>query len=136
MTLESVNDLVGYPERWPLPLFEGTVMEIKPVSFDGGFSGLLMVKRVAPNLQTGLTGRRDLAPDLGGPSGATTSEVLAAYNACPFHLPKRAVEEVTVRDRWPFRLGGQLGFDGFACEPLRDGTQHLGALIICKDFNG
>ena len=107
MTLESVNDLVGYSEGWLLTLFDGAVMEIKPVSLDGGFRALHVVERVASNLQSGLTGRGDLVPDLGGRSGSTTSKVLARDDSRPLQFLESSVEEVAVGDRWPFLLGGE-----------------------------
>jgi hypothetical protein len=35
LALESVNYLIGYSERWSLPLLGGAVIEIKPASLDG-----------------------------------------------------------------------------------------------------
>jgi hypothetical protein len=50
MTLDCINDLVGYQERWYLTFFDGAAMEIKPVALDGGFRALHVVERAAPNL--------------------------------------------------------------------------------------
>jgi hypothetical protein len=135
MALKSVYNFVSYRERWPFALFDGAITEMKPVSIGSGFRVLHVVERVAPSIQTGLTGRRDLIPDLSGSSGTTTSKVLAGHNAGPLQLRKGAVEKVAIGDGWPFLLCSKMGFDRFMREPLSDRSQRISILIVRKDFN-
>jgi hypothetical protein len=121
---------VGYLEGRSLARFDCAVIEIEPASLDGGFRALHVVKRVAPNLQTGLTGRRDLAPDLRMPSGLTTGKVLAGDDSSPFQFLKSSVQEIAICDRRPLLLGGEVRLNGFAGEPFRDGPQQFRVLVV------
>jgi hypothetical protein len=84
MALKRIDNFVSNANgRWFLMLYRA-IVQVQDVTFRRRLRTLHVIKGIASDIQTGLTGRGDLTRDLSSTSGATTCEILARDNSGPF----------------------------------------------------
>jgi hypothetical protein len=130
MALKGIDDLVADSQGWFLALLCRTVMEPESVAIRSRFRVLHVVERVTASFQAGLTGRRDLVPDLVRPSGAATCEIMASHHASAFQFSESAVEQIAIGDGWPKLLFRQMRRNRHMGQLFCDWTKHFGRLIV------